>query len=354
MLDPVALLKDLVAIPSPSGSEGEALECLAAALGAHRLSPRISGRNLWVEVGRGRPTLLLNAHIDTVPATPQWTRNPLRPEEVGGRLYGLGSSDDKASVAAMAAAVVARAAEDGPGTVIFAATCDEETGGEGLEVLRREIPPADAAVIGEPTALRVATAQRGLIRIEAVAEGKAAHAARPHQGVNAIYKALEDVQRIRELHFTREHPLLGMPTVQVTQIHGGVSRNTVPPSCTYTVDVRTTPHYDNDYFVMELRRRIRSQIPVLKARMTPVETKSDERIVRAALEAAGGDGPVGFGGVSDLYHVRDLPAVVLGPGDPEQSHRADESVPLDQVVRAAGIYLEVVRRWCAGVTARRI
>jgi len=353
MIDPLALLRELVAAPSVSGSEGPALDRLEAALRGAGLEPRRSGRNLWTAAGEGRPTLLLNAHVDTVPPSDSWTRDPFRPEVAEGRLYGLGSGDDKASVAAMAAAVASLSKERFGGTVVFAATCDEETGGEGLEVLRRELPPADAAVIGEPTNLRVATAQRGLIRIEAVAEGKPAHAARPHQGVNAIYRAVEDIQRLREMTFSKEHPLLGRPTVTVTQVQGGVSRNMVPPSCRFTVDVRTTPDYDNDFFVPELRRRIRSQIPTLKARMIPVETRADDRLVEAALEATGTKDPVGFGGVSDMFHVRDLPCVVLGPGEPEQSHRADESVPLAQVTRAAEVYRALVLQWAAP-KARRL
>lgn len=353
MPDPVSLLKELVAIPSVSGKEGPVLQHLAGALRREGLEPVISGRNLWVSVGTGRPTLLLNAHLDTVPPSPAWTRDPHAPEEIDGRLFGLGSGDDKASVAAMACAVARMKKEGVPGTVIFAATCDEETGGEGLEALRRELPPADAAVVGEPTNLQVATAQRGLIRIEAVAEGKAAHAARPHQGVNAIYKAMDDIQRLRELRFTREHPLLGLPTVVVTEIQGGVSRNMVPPSCRFTVDVRTTPFYDNDYFVPELRRRIRSQVPTLKARMIPVETRPDEKIVLAALEATGTTAPVGFGGVSDMFHVRDIPSLVLGPGEPEKSHQADESAPLDQVRRAVDVYRDLAARWFA-LKARKL
>ncbi|HEU4394086.1 MAG TPA: M20/M25/M40 family metallo-hydrolase [Planctomycetota bacterium] len=353
MIDPVALLKDLVAAPSVSGSEGPALDRLEAALRGAGLETRRSGRNLWTSIGAGKPTLLLNAHIDTVPPTDAWTRKPFEPEVDDGRLYGLGSGDDKASIAAMAAAVEALAKEGLPGTIVFAATCDEETGGDGLETLRRELPAAEAAVIGEPTRLEVATAQRGLIRIEACAEGRAAHAARPHQGENAILKAFEDVQRLREMNFVKTHPLLGRPTVTVTQVQGGVGRNVVPPSCRFTVDVRTTPLYDNDWFVPELRRRIRSPIPVLKARMTPVETRADEKIVLAALSATGGEAPVGFGGVSDMFHVRDLPCVVLGPGEPEQSHKADESVPLDQVTRAAEVYRDLARKWIE-LKARRL
>jgi acetylornithine deacetylase len=347
MPDPVSLLKELVAIPSLSGREGPLLDRLAKVLRGEGLAPTVQGRNLWLAIGSGSPTLLLNAHSDTVPATEQWTRDPHKPAEEKGRLFGLGSGDDKASVAAMCCAAAALAKDGLPGTVLLAITCDEETGGEGLEVLRREMPPPDAAVIGEPTGLKVATCQRGLIRMEVVVEGKAAHAARPHQGLNAIYKAMEEIRGLREMNFVKEHALLGLPTVTVTQIQGGVARNMVPPSCKYTLDVRTTPLYDNDYFVPELRRRIRSQVPMLRARMTPVETNPEDKIVAAALEATGTPAPVGFGGVSDLWHVRDIPAIVLGPGEPEQSHQANESVPLDQVARAPEVLADLARRWFA-------
>src|SRR5688572_8188848 len=328
MIDPVELLRQLVAIPSVSGKEGPVLEHLASVLRGEGLSPAVSGRNLLVTVGRGRPSLLFNAHLDTDPPSEAWTRDPWGAVVEGGRLHGLGSGDDKASVAAMAAAVAAMARDGTPGTVLLAATGDEETGGEGLRARRRGMEPPGRDVVSEPTNLRVATAQRGLIRIEAEADGRAAHAARPHQGENAIYKAADDIQRLREMAFTKAHPLLGLPTVVVTQVQGGVSRNMVPPSCRFTVDVRTTPLYDNDYFVPELRRRIRSRIPTLRGRMIPVETRADDRLVVAALAATGTEAPVGFGGVSDMFHVRDIPCLVLGPGEPEQSHQSDESVPL--------------------------
>lgn len=345
-MDPLPLLRALVAIPSVSGNETAVQERLALTLREWGLEPRISGRNLWAMAGSGDgPVLLLNAHADTVPSSPAWTRDPWSPTESGGRLYGLGSGDDKASLAAMAATAVRWAQERERGTLVFASTCDEETGGEGLEVLRRELPAASAAVIGEPTSLRPATAQRGLVRLEAEARGRAAHAARPHQGVNAIVLAMEDILRLRDFIPREAHPLLGRPTVAVTLVSGGTARNVVPGTCTFTVDARTTPGFDNARMVAALRETIRSPITVVRDRMTPVETPAADPLVRAALAASGVDGPVGFGGVSDLFHVRDLPCLVLGPGDPEQSHQADESVPLAQVTRAADVYFDLARRW---------
>ncbi|MCK6479136.1 MAG: M20/M25/M40 family metallo-hydrolase [Planctomycetes bacterium] len=348
MIDPVALLRDLVAIPSVSGNEAAAAARAAEALRGEGLSPVVSGRNVWCAAGSGGPVLLLNAHLDTVPPTERWTRDPFAPSVEGGRLHGLGAGDDKASVAAMAAAFARMAREGIPGRLVAAFTCDEETGGQGLEVCRGEFPAPDAAVVGEPTGLRVATAQRGLVRIEAVAEGRAAHAARPHQGVNAILLALEDVERLRSLRFDGPpHPLLGHPTVTVTTIRGGAARNVVPAECVFTVDARPTPDHGNDVLVPRLRGLIRSRIATLRDRMTPVETPRSDPLVAAALAATGTADPVGFGGVSDLFHVRDVPGIVLGPGDPEQSHQADESVPLDQVLRAAEVYRDLALRWFA-------
>jgi acetylornithine deacetylase len=344
-MDVVDLLRALVAIPSVSGSEAALQSHLAGVLRAEGLDPRISGRNLVASAGSGDPVLLLNAHADTVPAAPSWTRAPWTPVEEGDRLFGLGSGDDKASLAAMALATIRWHRSGEKGTLLFASTCDEETGGEGLEVLRRTLPRIDAAIVGEPTGLRPATAQRGLIRIEAVAEGRSAHAARPHQGVNAIVLAMEDILRIRDFAPDDVHPLLGRPSTAVTLVQGGTARNMVPASCTFTVDARTTPGFDNARMVEALRARLRSRISVLRDRMVPVETAGGDPLVLAALAATGATAPIGFGGVSDLFHVRDVPCLVLGPGDPEQSHQADESVPLDQVRRAVDVYFDCARRW---------
>jgi acetylornithine deacetylase len=341
--DPIPLLADLVRASSVSGAEEPALDVLAAWLSEHGVESRILGRNLVAETGGAeRPVLLMNAHIDTVPAGPGWTRDPHSAEIEDGRLHGLGANDNKASLAAMAVAFVGLSGSDLPGRAILAATCDEETGGDGLEWLRPQLPEIDQAVLSEPTDFRVAIAQRGLVRLTARATGRTAHASRPWEGVNAVHLALDDIARLRAIDLSGDHPLLGPATLEVTALEGGTAANVLPGSCVFTADGRPTPLHDNEEYEREIRTAIRhSEIEVLKARMTPVVAPADSAVCRAALAATGTTEPVALGGVSDLFHVRDLPAAVVGPGTHDQSHSPDESVSVEAVRRAVPVYARI-------------
>jgi acetylornithine deacetylase len=347
--DPVELLERLVEKPSVSGSEGPVIGFIAGQLRHWGLAPVVSGRNVWCRLdgaaGFGR-TLLFESHVDTVPPSPSWTVDPWRARRFDGRLQGLGSNDTKGSTAGMLCALrdLSRR-NDFKGTLVFAATCDEETGGQGLEVLRPELPAIDGAVIGEPTVLRVASAQRGYLRLEVTCEGKAAHAARPWQGVNAIELALADLNAIREIETPDAHPVLGVTTRTISLIAGGVKSNVVPARCTYTVDIRPTPLYDNAWWEARLREVVKGRIDVLRARMVPVETSPTDPLVQAGLAATQSTDPVAFGGVSNLFFVRDVSGFVLGPGRPEQSHQADEWIEEEQVRRSVGVYTDIARRY---------
>lgn len=352
MSDVLELAAALVAIPSVSGSEAAVVERIRSVLVGWGLAPVVSGRNVWCAVrgnGRAGRTLLLQSHIDTVPASPGWTREPWNAERADGRLWGLGSNDTKGGCAAMMHAVRALAASrDFAGTLVFAATCDEETGGQGLEALRPELPPLTGSVIAEPTQLRVAAAQRGLMRIVVRVEGRAAHAARPWQGVNAIELATEDLAAIRALaaSASREHALLGRATCTPTLIEGGTKANVVPSLVRFTLDVRPTPEHPNAWWAEEVPKALRhGKVELLRGRMTPVTTDPADPLVLAALAATGTPAPVAFGGVSDLFHVRDVPGIVLGPGNPEVSHTADEWVEESAVRSAVGVYERLAREY---------
>ncbi len=350
--DPVQLTARLVETPSVSGGEHAVIGLIAEGLRGLGLAPTVSGRNVWcaVEGHRAGPrSLLFEAHVDTVPASEQWTRDPWRATREDGRLYGLGSNDTKGGGAAMLCAVAELAStRDFAGTLLFAATCDEETGGEGLEVLRPELPTITGAVICEPTTLRVATCQRGLMRIVVACKGRSAHAARPWQGVNAIELALADIAALRAIDASDDHPLLGPATLTPTMIEGGVKSNVVPPVCRYTLDGRPTPTYPNAWWEERIRATVSGEIEVFRARMTPVETARDDALVTAALAATGTDAPIAFGGVSDLFHVRDVAGIVLGPGRPEQSHQADEWVEESQVRAAVAVYRDLALGYLVG------
>ena len=349
--DPIDLLVKLVETPSVSGNEAAVVEVTRAELASLGLAPAVSGRNVWCAVEGKRPgrTLLFEPHIDTVPSSPAWTTEPWKAMRANGRVQGLGANDVKGGAAAMVFAIRALVRDrDFAGTLVFAACCDEETGGQGLEVLRRELPKLDGAVIAEPTSLRVCTAQRGLMRFVIAVKGRAAHAARPWQGENAIERAQDDLAAIAALRAkaTREHALLGRATCTPTLIEGGTKANVVPSLCKFTLDVRPTTEHPNAWWAEEVPKALRhGEVELMRGRMTPVVTDPADPLVAAALAATGTKEPAAFGGVSDLFHVRDVPGIVLGPGLSEQSHVADEWIEEQQVRDAVGVYERLVRNY---------
>jgi acetylornithine deacetylase len=342
--DPIDLLVKLVETPSVSGNEAAIVELIRGELASLGLAPVVSGRNVWCALEGRRPgkTLLFEPHIDTVPSSKEWTTNPWTALKRDGRVQGLGANDVKGGASAMIFAIRDLAkTRDFAGTLVFAACCDEETGGQGLEVLRKELPPIDAAVIAEPTELRVCTAQRGLMRVVVCCDGKAAHAARPWQGVNAIELAMKDLAAIRAINAPTGNPVLGRATCTPTLVEGGTKANVVPGHCRFTLDVRPTPEHDNAWWEAMIREATTGRIEVMKNRITPVWTDPADPLVVAALAATGTTDPAGFGGVSDLFHVRDVPGIVLGPGISEQSHVADEWIEESQVLRAIPVYRDL-------------
>jgi acetylornithine deacetylase len=345
-IDPIDLLIRLVETPSVSGNEAAVIERIRVELDSLGLAPVVSGRNVWCALDGARPgkTLLFEAHVDTVPSSKEWTSDPWKAVRAGGRVQGLGANDVKGGAVAMMFALRELAkSRDFAGRLVFAACCDEETGGQGLEVLRKELPPIDAAVIAEPTNLRVATAQRGLMRVVVCCDGRAAHAARPWQGVNAIELAMRDLAAIRAIDAPTLNPVLGRATCTPTLVEGGTKANVVPGHCRFTLDVRPTPEHDNAWWEARIREATTGRIEVMRNRITPVWTDPADPLVAAALAATGTTDPVGFGGVSDLFHVRDVPGIVLGPGIPEQSHVADEWIEETQVLAAIPVYRDLAR-----------
>jgi acetylornithine deacetylase len=340
-MDVVELTRALVRIPSVSGSEQGCVELLRERLGG----ATVAGRNVFAVRGSGPDTLLLNSHTDTVPASPEWTIDPHSGDVRDGKVQGLGANDAKGPLSALVCAFL-RARVPSRGRLVLAATCDEETGGEGLGTLRPLLGAVSASIIGEPTALSVCSCQRGLLRLRLVARGKRAHAARPWQGENAIEKAARDILRLKAMDLPT-HPLLGPATLQVTMIRGGVRTNVVPPECVLEVDARTLPELDNQALRDRVSGLVESEVELVSERIAPVDTPRGARIVAAALAAAGQDAPCAFGGVSDLFHVRDAPGIVLGPGRSEQSHAADEWIDVEQLERAVEVYGATIERYFA-------
>lgn len=363
----VDLLYRLVATPSVSGDEDAAAALVTAELAALGFAPQRSGNNVWAVWGEGRPRLLLNSHLDTVPPCAGWTSDPYTPVWDGERLAGLGANDAKGCVAAILLA--ARALRDAGwapprGSVVFGLTAGEEIGRDGIETVLDRFGPLDAAVNGEPNGLHACTAQRGMLVLRCVAEGSSGHVA--HAGLegspldNAIHRAARDISRLAALRFPC-HPLLGEPRAQVTTIEGGLTLNQIPDRCQFHVDLRTTPDLDHTETTAAIAAALESRVEVRSDRYLPKETPADAAIVRAALAAIalsrGGDrdavAPVGSRTASDWAFLGDVPTVKVGPGDTHRSHRPDEFLTLDELRAGARVYAETTRRYFDAVEATR-
>jgi len=345
----VALLRQLVAIPSVSGSEQACRDALAAWLEAHGIAPQLHGRNVLATLDGRRqgPGLLFCSHIDVVPVGPGWTREPWDAALENGRVHGRGSNDAKSSVAAMAVAASRLLQQGFDGRLVLAFVCDEETGGEGIEACAGDLPPCDAAVVGEPTGLDVCPGQRGLLRARLVAHGRSCHASRPHEGHNAIEMAARDIVALGALDLGEAHPLLGRATLQATVIAGGTRSNVIPGECTVELDGRPTPQCDNQRMLALVDAATESEVVLKSTRMLPVVTDPDEPIIAIARRCSPTGLVRGFGGVSDLAHLRGMPGVVMGPGTSAASHAPDEWVAVEQVQAATAAYLAIAREFLA-------
>ena len=346
--DPVDLLEALVATRSLSRQEDEIAGLMCGWLRERGLPAERLGCNvvLVIEGSEPGPTLLLNSHLDTVPPASGWSQDPWTPTRQQGRLTGLGAGDAKGSVAAMACAAAAIGAQGlTHGKLVFAATCCEEVGGgEGLEAVLGDLPPLDAALVGEPTGLQGALAQGGLLIIEACAHGRSAHAARPDQGINALTVAARDLLTLDGLTLDRHHPLLGGSTAVATVLQGGSRHNVIPDRCDYTIDIRYTPAYEPGEIVALLDEALEAELKVRSDRLRPVEIPLDHPLV-SALRSAHPAGPAAlapFGSptMSDWVHLgrAGVPAVKIGPGMSQRSHTADEWIEESQVRQAAALY----------------
>lgn len=345
MSDVLSLLERLVAAPSPSREEGPTaavFDAWAADLGWETLC---DGHNRAV-VRRGArpgPRLLLLSHHDTVPATPAWTRPPCTPTHEGERLYGLGANDAKGCLAAMMVAF--SRAEVACGDLWLVAAAEEETGRGGFEHFRLLLPRMDAAIVGEPTGLHIATAQNGLLILDCTAHGRAGHAARPHLADNAISTMAADIVAVDALRLDREHPTAGRTTHAVTLAHAGERHNVIPGEAKWTIDLRTTDAYTPAELTGLVQARVRSAVHVRSDRFVAVSTPPDAAILAAARKARPEAELFSSPTLSDWAHLVGVPAVKWGPGLSEVSHTADEWVEVAMVEAAVGAYTRAIEAY---------
>lgn len=340
-MDTIDLLKNMIRIPSFSRDEGAVADFLERWMLTEGFEARRLGNNLWIESGPadGRPTILLNAHIDTVKPASGYTRDPFTPEIEDGCLYGLGSNDDGGSLVALLETYSRLIQKEQPYRLIFSATAEEEVSGKGgLDLILPELGLIDFGVMGEPTGMRMAVAERGLMVLDCTAYGKSGHAAR-NEGVNAIYKAIEDIQWFKSHSFDRVSDFLGAVKMSVTQINAGTQHNVVPDRCTFVVDVRPNGMYTNPELLEMIKSSVSCEVKERSTRIGSSHLPMDHPAVVRGLSL--GLEPFGSPTTSNqaLCH---FPTLKIGPGDSARSHSADEYIRLDEIADGIETYVALL------------
>lgn len=340
-MDTIDLLKNMIRIPSFSRDEGAVADFLERWMLTEGFEARRLGNNLWIESGPadGRPTILLNAHIDTVKPASGYTRDPFTPEIEDGCLYGLGSNDDGGSLIALLETYSRLIQKEQPYRLIFSATAEEEVSGKGgLDLILPELGLIDFGVMGEPTGMGMAVAERGLMVLDCTAYGKSGHAAR-NEGVNAIYKAIEDIQWFKSHSFDRVSDFLGAVKMSVTQINAGTQHNVVPDKCTFVVDVRPNGMYTNPELLELIKSSVSCEVKERSTRIGSSHLPMDHPAVVRGLSL--GLEPFGSPTTSNqaLCH---FPTLKIGPGDSARSHSADEYIRLDEIADGIETYVALL------------
>ncbi len=344
--DAVALLRELIATPRVSRDEGRAADILFNRMVEWGVKPWRTKNNVFAfntAPDPAKPMLLLNAHIDTVKAVATWTRDPHSPDTEDGCLYGLGSNDCGGGLVSLLQ--IYRMVEvDHVATsrynLFFVASAEEEVSGkDGFSYILPLLPNFNAAIVGEPTSMQPAVAEKGLMVVDGYAHGVSGHAAR-EEGVNAIYKALDDLVWLRDYRFNRVSPLLGPTKMTVTQVESGTQHNVVPDQLHFVIDIRPNELYRNEDILEFLQKNMRHC--ELKARSFRLRSSSialNHPIVETCVSL--GMKPFGSPTLSDQA-LMPFPSLKLGPGDSSRSHSADEYIRLDEIEHAIATYLKVI------------
>ncbi|HEY8107042.1 MAG TPA: M20/M25/M40 family metallo-hydrolase [Gemmatimonadales bacterium] len=345
----IELLEQLVAIRSVSGSEQAIAEFVEGTAQRWNLAVERDDTSVRVEV-KGRregPTLALVSHLDTVPPGSGWSRDPFVPSTEGTRLYGRGSGDAKASVAAMlcAARDVADAGGTDTGRLLVVLGYGEETKNTTMEQAVERIGSIDAAVVGEPTNLDIAIAQRGLMMVDLIAEGDQRHAGYAADGgfTNAVAVLAQDLLKLPSLFADRPHQTLGVTMATPTMLEAGVSRNVTPPVAKAVLDVRSTPAWTHEEIAVRLRESLLSRVVVTSRRLVPCETPPGSRVLAAARRARPEAACFGSPTCSDWVFLRDADAIKCGPGTSRRSHTPDEYVDLPEVTAGRTFYAKLAQ-----------
>lgn len=342
--DAINLLKKLIATPSFSKEEDNTADLLEEFLEARGVKTKVHLNNIWARnkyFDNSKPTILLNSHHDTVKPNKGYTLDPFTPIEKDGKLFGLGSNDAGGPLVSLIAAFLYY--YDQPGlkyNLVLAASAEEEISGHnGIEALLPRMDKIDFGIVGEPTQMEMAVAEKGLMVLDCVAHGKAGHAAR-EEGENALYKALEDIQWFRTWKFDRVSSLLGPVKMSVTVIETeNKAHNVVPAQCRFVVDTRVNELYTFEEILACIRANVQSEITPRSTRMRSSSIPLDHPVVQAGIQL--GRGYYGSPTTSDKA-LMNFPTLKMGPGDSARSHTANEYIYLDEIKEGISIYVQLL------------
>lgn len=336
--DAVQLLKKLIATPSVSRNEKDAADIMEQTIRSYGFEPQREANNLWIidpHYDESRPTLLLNAHIDTVKPVASWSREPFSPDVEDGVLYGLGSNDCGGGLCSLLQIFRMLTEKPQSYNLIYLASAEEEVSGkDGITRALPLLPHIDLAIVGEPTGMNPAVAEKGLMVLDVIAHGKSGHAAR-NEGVNAIYEALDDMRWIRDYKFEKVSEFLGPTKMTLTVVNAGTQHNVIPDKCTMLVDIRTNEFYDNEEVYEFIRQHLKSEVKAHSFRLKSSRIDPEHPLIRKCV--AMGMKPFGSPTLSDqaLMH---FPSFKLGPGESSRSHSANEFIRISEIRDAIAKY----------------
>ncbi len=336
------LLKKLIVTPSFSGEEDDTATHICSWFDEHKIPYNLHKNNVWAtnkHFDKSKPTILLNSHHDTVKPNSGYTNNPFEAKLEDGKLYGLGSNDAGGCLVSLIALFTHfYASENLTYNLLIAATAEEESSGpNGLNSLLKIIPPIEFAVVGEPTQMNLAIAEKGLLVIDGYAPGVSGHAAHTNTN-NAIYNALDDIQWIRNYSFPKVSDALGSVKMSVTQISAGSQHNVVPASCHFVMDVRVNEHYSNQEVFEIINAHTKSELKARSFRLNSSSIPENHPIVQAGI--ALGRNTYGSPTLSDQASLS-CPSLKLGPGDSTRSHQANEFIYLHEIEEGIALYIKL-------------
>ncbi|GAB3526949.1 M20 family metallo-hydrolase [Pontibacter brevis] len=339
------LLQNLIQTQSFSKEEGDTADMIAHFLRERGVELHREQHNVWAfnkHYEEGKPTILLNSHHDTVKPNPSWSRNPLEAAVGEGKLFGLGSNDAGGCLVSLIATFLHfYEREDLKYNIVLAATAEEEISGRnGIELILPQLGALEAAIVGEPTEMHLAIAEKGLMVLDCEAKGKAGHAAR-EEGLNAIYEALPDIKWFQQYRFPKVSDYLGPVKMSVTMVQAGTQHNVVPDSCRFTVDVRLTDAYTIEEVLAVIQQHVKAEVTPRSMRLKPSAIPVHHPLVQAGIRM--GRQTYGSPTTSDQA-LMPFPSLKMGPGFSGRSHMADEFIYLEEIEEGIKLYIELLEQ----------